>query len=91
MSDSSNLVPLAVEGTAVRAKRFGVAFGRRFFILLIMGVAWLGPALIEPRFVYAMFAWDVLAIIAWVIDLGSLPRPSRLKVRRAWQAPLRYR
>ncbi len=87
MTDSSNLVPLAVEGTAVRAKRLSVAFGRRFFILLIMGVAWLGPALIEPRFVYAMFAWDVLAIIAWVIDLGSLPRPSRLKVRRAWQAP----
>ena len=87
MSDSGNLIPHPVEATAVRGKRFGVAFGRRFFLLLIMGVAWLGPAFLEPRFVYAMFAWDALAIIAWIIDLAALPPPSQLKVRRSWHAP----
>ena len=87
MNDDGSLVPHPVEATAVRAKRLGAAFGKRFFLLLVMGIAWLGPAFLEPRFVYAMFAWDTLVVLAWIADLSALPRPGQLKVRRSWHAP----
>ena len=68
-------------------KRLGIAFGDRFFMLLFVGLVWLGPAFIDPRFVYALFAWDALVVIAWFIDLAELPSPSQLTIRRTWGSP----
>jgi uncharacterized protein (DUF58 family) len=87
VSDTAALTPPEVEGTARLFKRAGVAFGKRFFLLLVLGLMWLGPALIQSRFVYAMLAWDGLVLIMWISDLAGLPKPSQLKVRRLWRGP----
>jgi len=82
----NSLVPTTVERGAV-ASRLGVAFGGRFFLLLAVGLIWLGPAFFDPRFVQAMIAWDALLLAAWGIDLLRLPRPGELKLARSWSAP----
>jgi uncharacterized protein (DUF58 family) len=82
------LIPLPVEGQGRPFKRAGVAFANRFFFLLLTGLIWLVPAFAEPRFVYAMFAWDILLGLAWLLDVMQLPRPERLRVRRSWLAPV---
>ena len=63
MSDPATLIPPEVAAPARAYKRVGIAFGDRFFILLFVGLVWLGPAFFDARFVYAMFAWDVFALI----------------------------
>jgi len=88
VSNLESLVPDGVEATARSYKRVGVAFGRRFFLLLLMGLVWLGPAFVQYRFVYAMLAWDGLVLLAWISDLASLPNPAKLKLRRSWRAPV---
>jgi uncharacterized protein (DUF58 family) len=87
VSDLGKLVPAPVEAPTQSYKRFGVAFGDRFFMLLVVGLVWLMPAFVDRRFVYALLAWDLLAILAWAADLAQLPRPAQLTVRRAWRSP----
>jgi uncharacterized protein (DUF58 family) len=81
------LVPGALEAQARPFKRLGVAFGVRFFVLLAIGLIWLGPALFDTRFVYALVAWDILVAGAWLLDAWSVPGPGQLRVRRSWLAP----
>ncbi|HEY1271415.1 MAG TPA: DUF58 domain-containing protein [Terriglobales bacterium] len=87
MSDLASLIPPAVEGTARPFKRLGVAFGQRFFVLLVLGFAWLAPAFVRPQFAYGMLAWDGLVLLMWAADLAKLPAPDRLKIRRSWLGP----
>ncbi len=87
MGDPSTLVPAEVEGTAHSYKRLGVAFGDRFFTLLVLGLVWLIPAFVNLRFAYALLAWDGLVVLAWLADLAQLPKPSQLAIRRTWRSP----
>src|SRR5690349_4303947 len=73
---------------AIPFKRLGAAFGRRFFLLLLLGLGWLIPAIVEHRFVYAMPLWDALVFLAWLVDLARMPRPSQLAVHRSWRDPV---
>ncbi len=82
------LVPANVAAPAENAGRIPFAFGRRFFLLLLIGLAWIAPAWKEPRFLYAMVLWDVLALVFWAYDLRRMPRPAQLEVRRVWKEPL---
>jgi uncharacterized protein (DUF58 family) len=86
VSESGTLVPANVEGAAHSYKRVGVAFGGRFFALLLLGLVWIIPAFVDLRFVYALFAWDGLVALAWLADLAQLPSPSQLTVRRTWRS-----
>lgn len=86
MSNLSTLVPAEVEATTLSYKRFGVAFGDRFFTLLLLGLLWIIPAFVDLRFVYALLAWDGFVILAWLGDLAQLPNPSKLTVRRTWRS-----
>lgn len=86
MSDPITLIPPEVESPTRAYKRFGVAFGGRFFMLLLVGLVWLGPAFFDVHFVYAMLAWDGLVLLAWFVDLLQLPRPAQLMVRRSWRS-----
>jgi uncharacterized protein (DUF58 family) len=88
VNNLGKLVPEKVEAPTRSYKRFGVAFGPRFFLLLVVGLIWLAPAFIDLRFVYALFAWDALVVLAWLADLGQLPNPSQLAVRRTWRSPI---
>ncbi len=87
MSDLGPLVPPEIEAQTKSYKRFGVAFGDRFFMLLFVGLVWLGPAFIDLRFVYALLAWDILVLLAWIADLVQLPKPGQIMVRRWWRLP----
>jgi len=77
--------PLSVRGK--RAKRLSFGFGRRFFLLTLLGVLWAVPAFWDLRFLLVMAAWDLCAVIAWAVDLARLPLPERLVVERSWGGP----
>ncbi len=84
---STALLPQTVEAATVSQGRWGVAFGRRFFLLLIAGLAWLGPSFLNPRFLYGILAWDALLLAACVADLLRLPEPKQLVLERKWSEP----
>jgi uncharacterized protein (DUF58 family) len=88
VSSLGKLIPAECEAPAQSYRRFGVAFGDRFFTLLSLGLVWLIPAFADLRFVYAMFGWDVLVIVVWLADLMRLPRPAQLVVKRTWHSPV---
>jgi len=88
VNGGATLVPATVEGRSQNYKRLSVAFGQRFFLLLLIGLVWLGPAFIQPQFAYAILAWDAIVLLAWLADLTRLPRPEQLLVRRSWRAPV---
>ena len=54
MSELPQLVPATARGFGKPSKRISVAFGRRFFLLLLVGLVWLGPAWNDSRFLYAL-------------------------------------
>jgi uncharacterized protein (DUF58 family) len=86
MSDLGTLVPPSVEAATKSYKRLGAAFGDRFFMLLLLGLVWIIPAFLDLRFVYALFAWDLLVVFAWLADLTQLPASSQLTVTRTWHS-----
>ena len=84
MSDPSKLIPYSISVKAERRKRLAGAFGPRFFMLIVVGLVWLGAAFYDPRFFYALAAWDALVLVAWGIDLASIPKPEYLSITRRW-------
>lgn len=87
MSNQPNLIPSEIEARTQSYKRIDAAFGDRFFMLVFVGLVWLGAAFFDPRFVYGMFAWDALIVLMWLLDLQRLPRPAKLTVKRTWRSP----
>ena len=87
MSQPGSLAPPRVTAEALPQKRLGFAFGPRFFLLLVVGFIWLGPAVRQPKFLWAILAWDALMLVAWAIDLALLPSPKTLSVAREWLGP----
>jgi uncharacterized protein (DUF58 family) len=88
MSEPHHLVPAAVKSHARAARRFSFAFGPRFFLLLLIGLVWIGPAWVDRRYLYAIPVWDAAVIAVWVWDLRRLPRPAQLEVHRIWNSPV---
>lgn len=87
MSESGELTPRGVDGRGVRLKRLAAAFGPRFFVLLAIGIVWIGPAFFDARFLYGLVAWNAFVLAAWAGDLWRLPAADRLGVRRTWLDP----
>ena len=87
MSELAHLIPPEMRGFGRPAKRISFAFGRRFFLLMLIGLVWLGPAWSDPRYLYAMGLWDVAVLALWIWDLRRLPRPAQLDVHRMWTQP----
>lgn len=80
--------PLVPPQIAARAKPYGrisFAFGPRFFVVVVLGLIWLLPAWWIPRLAGAMVLWDLLALLAFVIDLARLPKPNELEGLRSWE------
>lgn len=82
MNDRQGMVPPTVVAASRPYGRWGVAFGPRFFLLLLMGVLWLTLAFFDLRWAYAMLAWDGAVALVWIVDLLRLPRSAQVKVRR---------
>ena len=88
MTEPAGLTPGTVESAALPRKRLGVAFGRRFFLLIGVGFVWAVPAIADPRLALAVLAWDALVLVAWAVDLAQVARVKPLLVRRSWRGPL---
>jgi uncharacterized protein (DUF58 family) len=88
MSAPHQLVPASVKSHAKTAKRFPFAFGERFFLLLLIGLVWIGPGWSDRRYLYAMGFWDAAVLAAWMWDASRLPRPAQLELRRMWTNPV---
>ena len=79
-------LPSPIHARARPFGRFGVAFGSRFLLLLIVSLIWIGPGLFDRRFFYGIAAWDIVITAAWLFDVIRLPAPALLTVRRSWLA-----
>ena len=88
MTSGKPLVPPSVAARARPNGRLPFGFGPRFFVALLLGMAWLGPAWWAPRLIAGMLLWDVLVAAAWLWDLLKLAAPDQLELRRTWQGPL---
>src|SRR5215472_17532914 len=84
---TTQLAPDPVRNPGRQTKRLGFGFGRRFFLLMFVGVLWAAPAFWNGRFLLAMAAFDLCALVGWVIDLRRLPRPDQLVLERSWTGP----
>jgi uncharacterized protein (DUF58 family) len=91
MTDSPQLAPAPVGARGKAKGRFGVAFGRRFFLLLLLGLVWIGPAWANSRYLLAMALCDFLVLLLWAIDLRRLPKPEEIEIRRLWGSTLQLR
>jgi uncharacterized protein (DUF58 family) len=78
------LAPPPVSSPARQSGRFRFAFGRKFFLLTILGMLWAVPAFWDLRFLLVMAAWDLCAFAAWAVDLSRLPRPELLVLELSW-------
>ena len=88
MSQLQPLAPAARTERAVAHGRFGIAFGDRFFVLLLAGLLWIGPLFWNRQFIYGLVTWDVLLLVAWLLDLRSLGDASHIVVERTFTAAL---
>jgi len=88
MNEAPRLVPPRCSGPAKGWGRWPAAFGSRFFLALLAGFVWLGPAWWNPKFAFAIVGWDVLVLILWWQDWRRLPRPEQLQVAREWIEPV---
>jgi uncharacterized protein (DUF58 family) len=81
------LAPAPLAARSHRVKRLSFGFGRRFFLVTLLGLLWAIPAFWDVRFLLLMAAWDFCAFLAWAVDLARLPAPDRLEVVRSWAGP----
>jgi len=86
-STQNSLAPSPVRAPARPARRLAFGFGRRFFLLMLLGVLWAVPAFHDLRFLWLMAAWDLCAVLAWAIDLSRLPMAHQLVLERSWAGP----
>src|ERR1700687_3279221 len=91
MTGSSQLAPPPIGARGKTKGSFGFAFGRRFFLLLLIGLVWIGPAWASPKYLLGMALWDVVVLAMWAVDLSRLSKPEEIEVRRSWQSTLQLR
>src|SRR5579863_3144391 len=88
LSEKPRLVPATIKAQARSRGRWSGAFGPRFFIALILGLVWVGPAWWNLRYLFAMAVWDALLMLAWLADWRHLPQPGQIEVSRTWNSTL---
>ena len=84
MNVTPRLVPPRCAARAQGFGRWPAAFASRFFLALVTGFVWLGPAWWDARFGYMVLVWDVLVMGIWWWDWSRLPRPEQLEISRQW-------
>ena len=88
MTALGRLLPPSVSADAAAGRRWAAAFQSRFFLALLLGLAWIGPAWRNRRVLYALPVWDAVVVLAWLVDLQRLPKPKELTICRRWCEPL---
>jgi uncharacterized protein (DUF58 family) len=88
MTAPGRLLASTVSAQAASGRRWAAAFQWRFFLALLLGLVWIGPAWWNRRALYALPLWDGVVLIAWFADLARLPKPKELTVSRRWCEPV---
>ena len=81
---SPSLHPDPVRAVCERRRRWGFGLTPRTIGLLIVGFLWLIPGFWDGRLAYAMPAWDVLVLLAALLDGLRLPHAAQLTASRTW-------
>jgi uncharacterized protein (DUF58 family) len=79
-----SLHPGPVSAVCERRRRWGFGLTPRAIGLLTVGFVWLIPGLWDGRLAYAMLAWDVLVLLAALLDGLRLPAAGELVAGRSW-------
>ena len=88
MTEQLKLIPPRVSAPGRPFGHWSGAFSPRFFLALIVGLVWLGPAWRDLRFVYVLGTWDLVVLALWWIDWRRLPSPSHVEIARVWTDPV---
>src|ERR1035437_4713606 len=81
---SPSLHPAPVSAVCERRRRWGFRLTPRTIGLLLGGFVWLVPGFWDGRLAYAMPAWDLLVLLAALLDGLRLPAPAELVAGRSW-------
>jgi len=87
VSSSPSFIPPDVVARTRTQGRLRAGFGARFFVALLIGLVWVVPAAWSPRLIAAMFVWDAVFLLLWLLDFLRLPKPAAIEVRRTWTSP----
>jgi uncharacterized protein (DUF58 family) len=87
VNSPKTFIPPVVSARARAAGPLKFGFGTRFFVVLLVGLAWVVPAAWSPRLIAGMFLWDGLFLLLWLQDLLRLPKPGDLELSRVWHSP----
>jgi len=79
-----SLHPGPVSAVCVRRRRWGFGLTQRSIVLLLAGFVWLIPGFWDGRLAYAMLAWEVLVLLAVILDGLRLPAAAELIASRSW-------
>jgi uncharacterized protein (DUF58 family) len=81
---SPSLHPDPVSAVCQRRRRWGFGLTPRTIGLLLGGFVWLVPGFWDGRLAFTMPAWDVLVLLAALLDGLRLPAPAELVAGRSW-------
>ncbi len=79
-----SLHPEPVRAACVRRRRWGFGLTPRSIGLLVAGFVWLVPGFWNGTLAYAMIGWDVLVLLAAVLDGLRLPASAQITLGRTW-------
>ncbi|MGE5325463.1 MAG: DUF58 domain-containing protein [Deltaproteobacteria bacterium] len=88
MSEPQHLIPPRCSAHAGGFGRWPAAFASRFFLALVVGFVWLGPAWWDWRFGAMVLVWDAVVLAIWWFDWSQLPRPAKVEISRVWSEPV---
>jgi uncharacterized protein (DUF58 family) len=88
VSDPQRLVPPPCSRPARSLGRWPAAFSSRFFLAILVGFVWLGPAWWDLRLGAMILVWDAVVLGIWWIDWSQLPRPDLMEIKRLWSEPV---
>jgi uncharacterized protein (DUF58 family) len=88
VSEPQHLIPPRCSAHATGFGRWPAAFASRFFLALLVGFVWLGPAWWNWRFGAMVLVWDAVVLGIWWLDWSRLPRPEQLEISRVWSEPI---
>jgi uncharacterized protein (DUF58 family) len=90
LTEPARLVAPNMSATAAPKGFFSFGFGPRFYLFLLLGLAWLGPAWYQHQFIFGLFAWDAFVVALWAFDLLWIVPPRQIEVSREWNAPAAF-
>ncbi len=82
---AASLAPPSVSAPAAHRSRLSFGLTRRTLLLFLAGTLWLVPGFFIPKIAWGMSAWDLVLLLAVILDARRLPPPRKIVVERVWR------